>query len=205
MKLVQLLIGNKSRQLLIKFKSTRDWLTQVFTRKYFFERLAQEWHQWERIARNGQIPEDKKKENEFALIMIDIDNFKYINDTWGHLVGDEILKIMGQILLTKLRKSDTPARYGGDEFIILLTRTNKESAEKVAKRIEASFLKYLSESKVSGTIPNFEDLQKKIGITWATASCTEAGNIKELIKIADERLLAKKKEKKLKQAVQHTN
>jgi diguanylate cyclase (GGDEF)-like protein len=100
-----------------------DGLTAAYNHRYFQEALAREVH---RSARSGQ---------EFALAMLDIDNFKRINDTFGHPVGDEILKGLVDELMTNARDTDVIARYGGEEFAIIFADTPSISAREAGNRI----------------------------------------------------------------------
>jgi diguanylate cyclase (GGDEF) domain len=100
-----------------------DGLTAAFNHRYFQEALAKEVH---RHARTG---------HEFALAMLDIDNFKRINDTFGHPVGDEILKGLVDEMTTNARDSDMVSRYGGEEFAIIFADTPSASAHDAANRI----------------------------------------------------------------------
>jgi diguanylate cyclase (GGDEF)-like protein len=70
-----------------------------------------------------------------ALFIIDVDNFKIVNDTLGHLVGDSVLVQVADILRTSLRKNDYPARYGGDEFTVVAPDTNIEQSHKLAEKL----------------------------------------------------------------------
>lgn len=99
-----------------------DALTPAYNHRYFQEALGKEIH---RHSRNG---------NEFALAMIDIDNFKRINDTFGHPAGDEILKGLVEELMSNARDSDVIARYGGEEFAIILPETSVLAAREAANR-----------------------------------------------------------------------
>jgi len=80
-----------------------------------------------------------RRKAPFSLIYFDIDNFKQINDQYGHLKGDEVLKIISECITLHIRETDVPCRYGGDEFCIMLPDTNTQSAQEVAERIIASF------------------------------------------------------------------
>ncbi|MET3211582.1 UNVERIFIED_CONTAM: diguanylate cyclase (GGDEF)-like protein [Paenibacillus sp. PvR008] len=71
----------------------------------------------------------------FSLIMLDVDKFKFVNDTYGHLIGDEVLKHVAEVIVTSLRPDDVCYRYGGEEFVILLDRTRPEEAFNVAERV----------------------------------------------------------------------
>jgi len=128
----------------------------------------------------------KRHRHQLAVMMLDIDKFKYINDTYGHLNGDDLLKTMGNKLLRTLRISDTVARIGGDEFVILLPEINSkndvvEIAEKILKAIRIPF-----------TInDNIFNITTSIGIALYPES---ADNAETLMKNADKALyIAKEK------------
>jgi diguanylate cyclase (GGDEF)-like protein len=84
---------------------------------------------------SDQLARFRRTQREFTLLMMDIDHFKTLNDTYGHLTGDEILAAVAQILVQSIRSIDYAARYGGDEFIIILVETSAEQALKTAERI----------------------------------------------------------------------
>ncbi len=100
-----------------------DALTPAFNHRYFQEALAKEIH---RHARAGRA---------LALAMVDIDNFKKINDTFGHPVGDEILKGLVEELMINARDSDIVSRYGGEEFVIIFPETSAKAAGEAANRL----------------------------------------------------------------------
>ena len=100
-----------------------DSLTPAFNHRYFQEQLVKEIH---RHSRTG---------HELALAMLDIDNFKRINDTFGHPVGDEILKALVEELMANARDSDIVSRYGGEEFAIIFPETPTQSARGAANRL----------------------------------------------------------------------
>jgi diguanylate cyclase (GGDEF)-like protein len=77
----------------------------------------------------------KRFGHELSLIILDVDNFKSVNDTYGHLQGDEVLRLIGQMLLEEARAIDEPARYGGEEFVVALPETGTEGAVELADRI----------------------------------------------------------------------
>jgi len=103
--------------------SRRDYLTGLFNYRYFYEKLREEM---DRFRRYGEV---------FSLLYIDIDSFKTCNDTYGHLEGDKVLRILSKILQKSLRKIDSAYRVGGEEFVVMLPHTSKEKAKKVAMRI----------------------------------------------------------------------
>ena len=100
-----------------------DSLTGLYVRRYFADRLDEELG---RSARQGL---------KFSFFMLDIDDFKKINDTYGHLVGDVVLKDIGRIIEENIREIDLACRYGGEEFAAMLPETSKENAFVVAERI----------------------------------------------------------------------
>jgi len=81
------------------------------------------------------IEQTKRSQNQIVLMMVDIDFFKNINDTWGHQEGDRVLKELGALLNKSGRKTDYVARFGGEEFLIILSDSNKAEAELFAKRL----------------------------------------------------------------------
>jgi len=100
-----------------------DGLTGVKTHRFFMEALSGEW---KRSTRAGRA---------FALVLMDLDRFKFVNDFYGHLEGDLVLQRVGQILESNCRRSDVVSRYGGDEFVILMPETNMEHARQLASKL----------------------------------------------------------------------
>jgi diguanylate cyclase (GGDEF)-like protein/putative nucleotidyltransferase with HDIG domain len=100
-----------------------DGLTGVKTHRFFMEALSAEWKRSTRAAR------------AFALVLMDLDRFKFVNDFYGHLEGDLVLQRVGHILETNCRRSDVVARYGGDEFVILMPETNMEHARQLSSKL----------------------------------------------------------------------
>jgi len=117
---------SESRQLARRYKelASVDELTGLRNRRYFFEEGAAA------LARAQRYPE------RFALLMIDIDNFKNVNDTLGHLQGDEVLAQFGRILKSEARIGDIAARVGGEEFCLLLPATDQGGADRLAQRFQ---------------------------------------------------------------------
>ncbi len=103
-----------------------DGLTGVKTHRFFMETLSSEW---KRATRAGRA---------FSVVLIDLDRFKFVNDFYGHLEGDLVLQRISQILEQTCRRSDVVARYGGDEFVILMPETNVEQARQLASKLRAS-------------------------------------------------------------------
>lgn len=103
--------------------SVTDGLTRAYNHRHFQERLKSEYS---RAKRYGE---------PLACVMIDIDHFKRVNDTWGHPVGDRVLVRLVEILKESIRSEDLVARYGGEEFVLLLPRTDGEHARHLAERV----------------------------------------------------------------------
>lgn len=101
----------------------KDGLTHLFNHKYFQEKLTFEY---EAAIRYGR---------PLSVAMIDVDSFKHVNDTYGHSVGDQVLEELAKVLLAETRSSDVAARYGGDEFALILRETRLEAAIYCANRI----------------------------------------------------------------------
>ena len=119
-----------------------------------------------------------------TLIMIDLDNFKEVNDTFGHAAGDEVLRGVGEALARSfIRKSDIIARYGGDEFAVILTDT---SAKNAARLID-SFLNYAREV----TIP-YADEGMRVSCSAGYTEITDEDTVDSLVQRADKALYAAK-------------
>jgi diguanylate cyclase (GGDEF)-like protein len=111
----------------MKILSRTDDLTQLFNRRYIQKRLYEEF---ELYLRNPQT--------KASLLMIDLDHFKSINDTYGHATGDLVLEIVARIIDERSRKTDLFARYGGEEFLLLLRNTDADNALKLAEKIRTA-------------------------------------------------------------------
>ncbi|HTQ85538.1 MAG TPA: diguanylate cyclase [Candidatus Solibacter sp.] len=103
-----------------------DGLTGVKTHRFFMEALSVEW---KRSTRAGR---------PFSLVLMDLDRFKFVNDFYGHLEGDVVLQRVGKILEQSCRRSDVVARYGGDEFVVLMPETNVDQARQLGGKLRSS-------------------------------------------------------------------
>ncbi len=147
-----------------------DGLTGIFNRRFFELRMAEEL---ERARRFGA---------GMAVIMVDIDHFKRLNDEFGHLIGDEVLRQVSSIFHQQLRKIDVVCRYGGEEFAILLSQTNPVHAVTVADK-----LRVIVEER------QFPGVPRPVTISAGAASYPDDGTTRdELVKAADAGLYAAK-------------
>ncbi|GAB6112150.1 GGDEF domain-containing protein [Desulfomicrobium salsuginis] len=108
-----------------KARADHDGLTRISNRHHFDMRLREE------------LKRHQRHQDELSLMMIDLDYFKSVNDTYGHQAGDMVLKEVGRILQKTLRESDFPARYGGEEFVVILPQTREDQAWTLAERLRA--------------------------------------------------------------------
>lgn len=150
--------------------SITDQLTKLFNRRYLFQKMEETYY----VAYSTKRP--------FSLIMIDINHFKLVNDTYGHAVGDEVLKALAEVLMSSCRKNDIPARFGGDEFIVLLPDTDYEQATMISNRIIEAF---------RPTAKTYSDigLSLAVGITQNNDL-----SIDEMIQVADDHLYKNKRD-----------
>jgi diguanylate cyclase (GGDEF)-like protein/PAS domain S-box-containing protein len=146
-----------------------DELTGLRNRRAFEERLVMEFS----MAR--------RRKRELAVLLIDVDNFKLINDRFGHAAGDDVLRRLGNILRTTVRLPDLPARYGGEEFVVLLPESGEESAMGLARR-------------VMQRVAAEEWENEPVTISMGMAAMNESlQNGYQLVELADEALYAAKR------------
>jgi diguanylate cyclase (GGDEF)-like protein len=150
-----------------------DDLTKLYNSRYLHDFLDLEM---KKVARYGE---------HLSIIFMDLDYFKQVNDTYGHLVGSQLLVDIAKVIRSKLRDIDFAARYGGDEFVIVLSHTNKKNSLLVAKRIRKA---------INDTVfLKSEGLKINITASYGIASIPEdAENKVELIKLADQAMYAVK-------------
>lgn len=160
---------------MLKELSNTDPLTQLFNRRYMMEVLEREIH---RTARKG---------SPISMLLMDIDHFKKVNDTYGHQLGDVVLVNVANISKKHLRTYDVAARYGGEEFVAILPETPLDEALAVAERIrlatqQASFSNKLQTLKIT------------VSIGVATFPMSGLDSVDDLIRVADEGLYRAKSE-----------
>jgi diguanylate cyclase (GGDEF)-like protein len=149
-----------------------DSLTGLYTRRYFFERMGEE------------LQRSKRHGFKFSFLMIDIDDFKKCNDTYGHLVGDAVLKETAHIAKSSTREIDHIARYGGEEFSAILPETDRAGAILVAERIR---------KRIEGNIFKAYDEKLKITVSIGLAVYPDdSEELADLVERADKALYAAK-------------
>lgn len=145
-----------------------DPLTGLPNRRYFFDHA------------NLLLENSKRYKNPLTILLIDIDDFKKINDSYGHKAGDIVLKKLANILRENVRQSDLPARLGGEEFVLLMPNTNLEQGKIVAERIRSNF---------QNSVVVYEGKEIKTTLSGGLASFVpEVNNVDDLIRMADEAL-----------------
>ena len=162
----------------LEFLSMRDGLSGLFNHRHFYESLNMSLAQ---ISRQR----DAHNKNVFTILLLDIDHFKVINDTYGHLVGDIVIRTIGETLKNTTRITDTCFRYGGDEFAVILSDTPLESGRHVANTLR---------KLIASTPIETESLTFHIHVSVGVASSEEAGSATELVEMADKRLYLSKTE-----------
>ncbi len=171
-KFAEAVIKRIDREEEIQRRAVTDPLTGIYNRRYLIQHLEQAYAKLKRFKKTS------------ALIIFDLDGFKKINDVYGHFVGDEVLRAFASILKDNVRGYDVPARFGGDEFILLLDDITKEDSISVAKRISKRFSEM---SSIKGMVGG------EVTVSWGLATSDEAPeSFEELIKLADRRLLRAK-------------
>ncbi|WDE07744.1 EAL domain-containing protein [Thalassomonas viridans] len=156
----------------LKYLATRDPLTGCLNRRSFFEGL--------RVL----IEEEKNQNNSLSCIMSDIDHFKSVNDTYGHAVGDKVIKTVAKILKQVSRTNDLVGRYGGEEFCMVLPATKAEEAVRVADRIRQAIMA----SDISLPEGKF-NVTSSFGVAcWSS----QLGNAEAFVSRADEALYVAK-------------
>lgn len=160
----------KEAQVSLELLAMRDGLTGLANRRCFDQTL------------DAESRRCRREKQSVALLLIDVDNFKRYNDSFGHLAGDECLKLIAQTLATQVQRGgDLAARYGGEEFAIIMPNQTLEGAAIVAERIRAAVEQTnSSESLVSGA--NYVT----VSIGAAISKCTDNGDTASLISAADE-------------------
>jgi len=155
-----------------RVETITDFLTGLYNKKYLENKLKE------------HLDLNKRYGKIFSVIFLDIDDFKYVNDTYGHLVGDYVLKYFSDIIKKNLRKVDYAFRFGGEEFLILLPETGKSKASNVAERIRQN---------VSKTTFKYKNHKIKITVSMGVAEVSsDTQNAENVLDWADKNLIKAK-------------
>jgi diguanylate cyclase (GGDEF)-like protein len=152
----------------------KDTLTNLHNRRYFFDQIT-----------DFENKRDKAASDKIIIVMADIDNFKSVNDTYGHSFGDKVLKVLAGILTESIRKNDIVARFGGEEFILCIFSDDIQNAVNIAQRIRKRFNE--TEFEYSGL---------KVTASFGVAAAFPGEEITSVIKRADDALYKSKREGK---------
>jgi diguanylate cyclase (GGDEF)-like protein len=158
----------RSNELLLELSNT-DHLTGLFNRRFLMESLDKEFQR------------TRRKDGQVALLMLDIDHFKRVNDTHGHLQGDVVLQKVAIHIQKELRSYDIAARYGGEEFVAVLPDTSLKEAFNVADRIRLS----VQGMRFAGSLAD-ERITVSLGVAMYPSPCYE--DIDGLLRAADDAL-----------------
>jgi diguanylate cyclase (GGDEF)-like protein len=144
----------------------RDAVTGLFNHRYFREQLT---HEIDRAVRYAQ---------PLSLVLMDMNNFKQINDRYGHFMGDRFLGLVGEVIDKQIRSSDIGARYGGDEFVIILPSTSREEAQTAGEKLAAAVANCAAMTATGETV--------QLGISFGVGTCPfDANTPSGLIEHAD--------------------
>lgn len=139
-----------------------DPLMGIFNRRYLDKRISDE------------VWRSKKYRQPLSIFIVDIDHFKQVNDTYGHPIGDEVLKRFAQLVKNSLRESDIVARYGGEELIVILPRTKSERGAQLAERLRLSIAEHLMEiASQCGEKSHEMQLTASIGVAGLTRNIVD--------------------------------
>jgi diguanylate cyclase (GGDEF)-like protein len=154
-------------------RAERDALTGLPNRRMLDERLHEEF---ERALRHG---------TELSLVLLDVDDFKQINDRYGHQCGDEVLRAVAQVLAASVRSSDLAGRFGGEEFAVVLSGTGAPGAARVAEQIRSG-LENLDVAALPGE-------RVRVTASFGVSALSDARSVAQLVERADRRLYAAKR------------
>ena len=171
--IMELLLSVKKKIIMLENLASTDPLTGLVNRRYFLEQLERECT---RVRRYPEV---------FTIAYIDLDNFKYVNDTHGHLIGDELLQVVGQVLRKNLRESDMAARLGGDEFAVFFPAMNESTSKQVIDKLHSILLQAMD---ARGWPVTFS-----VGVVTYPEPLAD---IREMVKMADDLMYKVKKSRK---------
>jgi diguanylate cyclase (GGDEF)-like protein len=148
-----------------------DPLTDTFNRRYMGEVLSKDLKRADRLGIN------------LGFVMIDVDNFKGVNTKFGHLVGDQVLVEVANVLKQTFRASDIIIRYGGDEFLVMLNDTDEEHSYLALERLQKAVDSWNSEPRITGY---------KMALSWGVGVYTRGADLHTVLDTADRKMLENK-------------
>jgi two-component system cell cycle response regulator len=151
-----------------------DALTGIYNRRFGYTRMQEEFG---RAVRSG---------SSLSLIMLDIDHFKTVNDTYGHMVGDKLIVLITKIIADAIRDGDVLIRYGGEEFLCVLPGASQQDAQFVAERIRIQVMDSILKN-------NEQEIRTTVSLGTATYPNRDIDNIQQLINLSDEAMYNAKK------------
>lgn len=160
-------LNNKLKEL-----SVIDELSGLYNRRHFYDTLSKTMKIFSRVRSRGYA-------SSFSLLLIDIDDFKYINDEYGHVFGDIAIRHVAQLLRSHTRLSDYVFRYGGDEFAIILPDTDIKGAQELGERLRRT---------ISGTPLTRDNHEITLEISLGTATFDEQVDAMDIVQQADQKL-----------------
>ena len=162
------------RARLLKERADYDMLTGLLTRRAFLEQLA------------VRLSESRRHERNLAFCLLDVDHFKQVNDVYGHLAGDRVLEKLGQLLRNCFRIEDLRARWGGEEFAVVLVDEGIDTARLALQRLLDEF----------SQIPFYDESGRRFHVTFSAGIAQfpdQGGDVESLVSVADDRLLRAKR------------
>jgi diguanylate cyclase (GGDEF)-like protein len=162
---------------LLSARSHVDGLTGIWNRSYFNQRFGDEMSAAQRYGRT------------ISLVMLDLDHFKSLNDTYGHPFGDQVLQAVGDVLHSFLRTTDAPCRFGGEEFALVLTETDEEGALITADRVRLQLAQLAFRPK-----DRHVQVTGSLGVACSTIFDKKALSVARMVAAADEALYRAKQE-----------
>lgn len=157
----------------LEYQTQVDSLTGLFNRRAFEKKIQEEFDR------------SLRYHNPFSLLILDVDNFKNINDTYGHHGGDAVLVKISETLREKTRKSDFPSRYGGEEFVLILPETDQDSALQVAGKVHEAIRNH-------GFGPSTQPFKITVSIGVSSTSSRFYSDWTQMLKDADQALYVAK-------------
>jgi diguanylate cyclase (GGDEF)-like protein len=157
-----------------EMNALKDPLTDAFNRRYFDQMIQ------------GEVNRANRRSSDLGIIIIDVDDFKSVNTRFGHLTGDQVLISVVQMLNSTFRSCDVVVRYGGDEFLILVTDSNEEGAKIALQRLRQRVDAWNSHNLVPGY---------RLSLSCGVAAYSKGMGIQDVVELADERMFVEKRSK----------